>query len=89
MDEGDIQGLFTNHSLDRSGGIRLFRDGVDRKLVTEVTSHRLDAVGNYQITGCDQQKMISKVVQGEISNVKSVPVESNEKKTEQIAKKAL
>ena len=77
MDKGDIQGLFTNHSLYKSGGIRLFRAGVYRQLVTEVTGHRLDAVDNYQITGYDQQKVISKVVQGEISNVKSVPVESN------------
>ena len=44
MKKGDIEGYFTNHSLRRTGGTRLFRAGIDRKLVKEVTGHCSDAV---------------------------------------------
>ena len=64
MKSGGIEGYFTNHSLRRTGGTRLFRAGIDRKLVKEVTGHRSDAVDNYQITGFEQHKMISNIVQG-------------------------
>ena len=69
MEKGNFEGYFTNHSLRRSGGTRLFRAGIDRKLVKEVTGHHSDAVDQYQITGHDQRKLISKVVQGQISKV--------------------
>ena len=71
MEKGDILGFFTNHSLRRSAGTRLFRAGVDRKLVKEVTGHKSDAVDNYQITGHDQRKVISKIVQGKDEKVES------------------
>ena len=47
MKKGDIEGYFTNHSLRRTGSTRLFRAGVDRKLVKEVTGHKSDAVDVY------------------------------------------
>ena len=80
MEKGQFEGFFMNHSLRRTGGTRLFRAGVDRKLVKEVTGHRSDAVDAYQITGHDQRKMISKVVQGEIVNVNKEKLDSNAKK---------
>ena len=61
MKQGDIEGYFTNHSLRRTGGTRLFREGVDCKLVKEVTGHHSDAVNAYQITGHDQREMMSAV----------------------------
>ena len=71
-----IDRFFTNHSLRRSGGTRLFRAGIDRKLVKEHTGHRSDAVDSYQVTSHDQRKLMSNVIQGEI-----VPkVEQNNKK---------
>ena len=63
-----IEGFFTNHSLRRSGGTRLFRAGVDRKLVKEFTGHRSDAVDSYQVTSFEQRQMLSKVVQGVHNN---------------------
>ena len=39
MKEAKIEGFFSNHSLRCSGGTRLFRRGVDRKLVKECTGH--------------------------------------------------
>ena len=60
-----IDGFFTNHSLRRSGGTRLFRAGIDRKLVKEHTGHRSDAVDQYQVTSEEQRKMLSDVIQGQ------------------------
>ena len=81
MKRGDIQGYFTNHSLRRTGGTRLFRAGVDRKLVKEVTGHRSDAVDAYQITGHNQRKLISSVVQGKDTVKNNVSDKSEEKFT--------
>ena len=39
MKDAKIEGFFTNHSLRRSGGTRLFNAGIDRKLVKEATGH--------------------------------------------------
>ena len=61
---------------------RLFRAGVDRKLVKEVTGHRSDAVDDYQITGHDQRKMISKVVQGDIEDVRVIELKENSVKVD-------
>ena len=74
MKEAKIEGFFTNHSLRRSGGTRLFRAGIDRKLVKEATGHLSDAVDKYQITGDGQRKQISSVLQG-------LHVEGTENKT--------
>ena len=51
--------------MRRSGGTRLFRAGVDRKLVKEHTGHQSDAVDAYQVTSHDQRKMMSSVIQGQ------------------------
>ena len=68
MDRAKIQGFFTNHSLRHSGGTRLFRAGVDRKLIKEVTGHCSDAVDSYQITSMEQKKMMSNVLKGKSTN---------------------
>ena len=68
MKRANIEGFFTNYSLRRSGGTRLFRAGVDRKLVKEFTGHRSDAIDNYQVTSFEQRKMLSSVVQGGPNN---------------------
>ena len=62
MKEANIEGFFTNHSLRRTGGTRLFRAGVDRKLVKEATGHRSDSVDAYQITSDEQRQEMSKII---------------------------
>ena len=62
MKEAKIEGFFTNHSLRRSGGTRLFNAGIDRKLVKEATGHRSDAVDAYQVTSDHQRCEMSKVI---------------------------
>ena len=64
-----IEGFFTNHSLRRSGGTRLFRAGVDRKLVKEFTGHCSDAVDAYQVTSFEQRKHMSNVVQEMVTDL--------------------
>ena len=59
-----IDSFFTNHSLRRSGGTRLFMAGVDPNLVKEATGHLSDAVDKYQVPGEDQRKMLSNILQG-------------------------
>ena len=67
LSNAKIDRYFTNHSLRRSGGTRLFQAGVERKLVKEVTGHSSDAVDCYQITSDQQREKISKIIAGEIS----------------------
>ena len=62
----EIDGYFTNHSLRRTGGSRLFQAGVDRKLVKEFTGHRSDAVDCYQITSDKQRETLSNILSGNI-----------------------
>ena len=64
VDKAKIEGFFTNHSLHRSGGTRLFRAGVDRKLVKEFTGHRFDAIDSYQITSHEQREQLCNIIQG-------------------------
>ena len=77
-----IEGFFSNHSLRRSGGTRLFNQGVDRKLVKEITGHRSDAVDAYQVTSHHQREVCSRILQGQ-SKEKS---EQNASKVERSSK---
>ena len=65
LSSAKIDGYFTNHSLRRTGGTRLFQAGIERKLVKEVTGHRSDAVDCYQLTSDEQREEISRVISGE------------------------
>ena len=62
MEEAGIEGFFTNHSLRRTGGTRLFHTGVDRKLVKEATGHSSDSIDAYQITSENQSQMLSEII---------------------------
>ena len=64
MEQAGIEGFFTNHSARRTGGTRLFRAGVQRKLVKEATGHASDAIDKYQITSDAQHEMMSKIIAG-------------------------
>ena len=64
MERAGIDGFFTNHSARRTGGTRLFRAGVDRKLVKEATGHTSDTVDKYQITSDEQREMMSNIIAG-------------------------
>ena len=72
-----LDGYFTNHSLRRSATTRLFRAGVDRKLIKEFTGHSSDAVDKYQITSDEQRKEMSSIISG--NNEKEVAKQDNEK----------
>ena len=62
MKDAGIEGFFTNHSTRCTGSTQLFRAGVDRKLVKEVTGHMSDVVDKYQITSDDQHQMLSEII---------------------------
>ena len=62
------KGFFTNHSLRRTGGTRLFRTGVDHKLVKEATGHRSDSVDDYQITSDEQCECMCKIIAEALSS---------------------
>ena len=62
MQEAEISGYFTNHSARRTGSMRLFRAGVDRKLVKETTGHKSDAIDKYQITSAEQRALMSDIM---------------------------
>ena len=63
--KANLESFVTNHSLRRTGTTRLFRGGVDRKLVKEYTGHSSDAVDQYQITSDEQRESLSKIIAGE------------------------
>ena len=62
MRDAGIPGYFTNHSTRRTGGTRLFRADVQRKLVKEATGNCSDAIDKYQITSDKQREMMSAVI---------------------------
>ena len=86
MENGDFKGFFTNHSARRTGGTRLFRAGVQRKLVKECTGHRSDAVDKYQVTSDEQHEKLSEIIREEpkvsVSEVAQAPNTSDVKKSE-------
>ena len=86
MQNAGVEGFYTNHSARRTGGTRLFRAGVQRKLVKETTGHRSDAIDKYQITSDDQREQMSAIMANEgVSNVREisqVPIEENSKREE-------
>ena len=71
------EGFFTNHSLRRTSTTRLFRGGVDRKLVKEFTGHSSDAVDSYQITSDEQRKHMSNIIHGSQNKDKSKKIEES------------
>ena len=75
-----LDGFVSNHSLRRTGTTRLFRGGVDRKLVKEYTGHSSDAIDQYQITSDAQRKKLSKIIVGTSgSEVETVDVKATNK----------
>ena len=65
MKDAKIEGFLTNHSARRTGGTRLFRAGVQYKLVKEAMGHMSNAIDKYQITSHEQREMMSKVIAGQ------------------------
>ena len=59
-----LEGFYSNHSLRRTSTTRLFRSGIDRKLVKEFTGHSSDAVDAYQITSDNQRAEMSNIISG-------------------------
>ena len=53
------------------GGTRLFRGGVDRKLVKEATGHTSDAVDKYQVTSEEQHMLMSDILANRLQSEKS------------------
>ena len=63
-EKAKIKGFIMNHSLRRTGTTRLFRNGIDRKLIKEFTGHTSYAVDAYSITSNEQHKEISTILTG-------------------------
>ena len=81
MEDAGIKGFFTNHSARRTGGTRLFRAGVQCKLVKETTGHSSDAIDKYQITSDEQRQMMSEVIAGRhVDQVREVEIAKTEAK---------
>ena len=83
MKEAEISGYFTNHSARRTGSTRLFRAGIDRKLVKETTGHKSDAVDKYQITSAEQRALMSDIMANNPKNkVETTSSVNSDKKPE-------
>ena len=50
------------HLYLRAGTTRLFQAGIDRKLITEATGHRSDALDCYVVTSHEQRQHMSNVI---------------------------
>ena len=85
MKVAQIDGFFTNHSLRRTGGTRLFQAGVDRKLVKETTGHSSDSVDAYQITSDAQRASLSRIIAKDPSATVSVNPDQTENLEEDVA----
>ena len=65
-----LDGYFTNHSLHRTCGTRLFQAGISTKLVKEITGHVSDAVNKYQSTSDEQRIGVAAIIQGDVNEKK-------------------
>ena len=64
LKDAKLDRFFTNHSLRCSTATCLFRAGVDKKLIREITGHRSYALDKYEETSHSQRKHISDVLAG-------------------------
>ena len=55
--------IFTGHSLRRSATSRMFRAGVQKKIIREMSGHRSDALDQYEITNDEQKEQVSEILQ--------------------------
>ena len=78
LKDAKLDGYFMNHSL-RTGTTRLFRAGIDRKIIEEFTGHRSDALDNYQVTSYEQREELSVVLQGDRKSLKKVKMKNPSK----------
>ena len=62
MISAGYEGFYSGHSLRWSEGSRMFRAGVQRKLVKECTGHSSDAIDKYQITSEEQREAMSNIL---------------------------
>ena len=77
MEKAGVNGHFTNHSLRATAVSRLFREGVDDKLIKGVTAgHRSEALDCYKRETEEQHANVSKIVQG-ITSEKGATAESS------------
>ena len=87
--KANVDGFFTNHSLHRTGTTRLFREGIDRKLVKEFTRHVSDAIDQYQVTLDAQRAEMSRIIAGEKCNFdEGIEVKLHCNKEEKVEEKA-
>ena len=70
-----LDGYFTNHSLRRTSGTRLFQAGVDKKIVKEITGHVSDALDKYQVTSMQQKENVSRILNSNDDDKNEVEVE--------------
>ena len=85
MQKAKILGFFTNHSVRCSGRTRLFRRSIDHKLIKESAGHHSDAVDEYTITGIQQRREMSNVINGQNSKDNAtLNTESEEKAADKI-----
>ena len=61
-EKAKITGFITNHSLRQTGTTKLFRSGVDHKLIKEFTGHSSDAVDVYPETSHEQREKLSRIL---------------------------
>ena len=58
-----INRIFTGHSLRRSAISRMFRAGMQKKIIREMSGHRSDALEQYEITSDKQKEQASAILQ--------------------------
>ena len=64
MQEGGVEGKYTNHSLRATSASRMYHRGVPEQVIKEVTGHKSDCVRYYKRTNDDIRKEASNVIAG-------------------------
>ena len=63
-----FEGFYTNHSLHVTAATRLFHNGIDEQIIMSVTGHiSVDGVRRYKWICSDQEKAVSKLLEGSVS----------------------
>ena len=66
MEEAQIKGFYTNHSLRAATATRLFQANIPEQLIKAQTGHRSDAVRGYKRPSQAQLQDVSTVIQNKI-----------------------
>ena len=68
--EAGLKGFRSNHSLRATAATRLYEDGQDEQLISEITGHKSNAVREYKRTNTEMKRKANQTINSKPSEQK-------------------